>query len=150
MLRGKLTPLVLLLAASALTAQETTGSLTGHIYEKTGRSMRDIVVRISSPAMLGERTAVSSESGQFRFPVLPTGHYTLTASSSGFVTFRAKFQVLAGQVQRQDVVLVQVAEARKVKEATVEVVAEIPQVDKTETVTTTTFSMEGLAQMESQ
>lgn len=150
MLRSKLTPLVLLLAATALSAQETTGSALGRVTDKGGRPMRDILVRISSPGMLGERTALSDAFGQFRFPVLPNGKYSLTVSATGFVTFRAHFQVLAGQASHQDAILASQEETRKTREAIVEVVADSSQVDKTNTTTTTNFSMESLNMVESQ
>jgi hypothetical protein len=150
LLRRKLTPLVMILAATTLSAQETTGTVTGHVTGPAGKPVAGALVRVTSPSLLGERTATTSDTGQYRIPLLPNGRYAVVVSARGMITSRSQFQVLAGQTSRQDAALASAAEAMKVKEAIVEVLGDIAQMDKTTTLTTTSFSMDSLNEMASQ
>ncbi|GLH72641.1 hypothetical protein GETHLI_11430 [Geothrix limicola] len=145
--RSRFTPILLALVASSLMAQETTGSVTGHVTSKAGQPLPGAVVRISSPSLLGERTTVADANGQFRIPILPGGMYTLTASFKDYATSKGSFQILAGQTSKADAVLTPVGDILKVQQATVEVVSATTQVDKTETVTQTNMAIEEINQL---
>jgi len=144
--RSKFTPLMLLLAAAPMLAQETTGNAVGIDTGKTGKPIAGALVRLVSPNLLGERTATTNEKGQFRISLLPNGKFAITVSASGFITIKGEFQVVPGQTARQDVILPQVVE----QGAIVEVIDQAAQVDKTTTTTASTYSMENLNQLAKQ
>jgi len=76
--RSKFTPLMLLLAAAPMLAQETTGTAVGMVTGKTGKPIAGALVRLVSPNLLGERTATTNEKGQFRISLLPNGKFAIT------------------------------------------------------------------------
>src|SRR5205807_4883515 len=43
------------------------------------------------------RTTASSDTGDYRFELLPVGNYTITISKSGFATFVQTLEILVGQ-----------------------------------------------------
>jgi len=141
---SRFTSLSVLLAAGALVAQDTSGTVTGTVTAKGGKPVASATVRLASPALLGERVVTTDAQGRYRVPLLLNGHYTVTASAPGYMTTKGTFQVLAGQIARQDVVLTATAEVEKAASAVVEVVADAAQVDKTATVTQTNYAMETL------
>jgi hypothetical protein len=60
-------------------AQSLTGSLNGSVKDQQGNSIRDAVVRITSPALIGgERHTFSDDKGEWRFAALPPGRYALS------------------------------------------------------------------------
>jgi len=139
---SRYTPVLLSLVAATLMAQETTGSVTGHVTSKSGQPLAGALIRIASPKLLGERTAVTDARGQYRIPIIPGGQYTLTATVKDYATSKGTFQVLAGQTSKADAVLTPMAELQKVQQATVEVVADATQEDKTQMVTQTILSVD--------
>lgn len=139
------TAVTLALVATALGAQETTGTVTGRITDKSGAPLAGVRVQLASPRMLGERVARTDASGTYRVPLLPTGEYLITADAPDYLGAKGSFHVLAGQVSRFDLALRPRKEVEKVQSAVVEVVATASAVDKTETVTQTNFSSESLA-----
>lgn len=143
--RRLITAVTLALAAASLAAQETTGTVTGRITDKTGAPLAGVRVHLVSPKMLGERVTRTDASGAYRVPLLPTGAYTLTADAPDYLGAKGTFQVLAGQTSRFDVALRARREVEQVQGATVEVLAAPTQVDKSDTVTQTNFSSETLS-----
>ena len=71
---------------SAAMAQEVTGSVKGTISDTEGNVLPGVTVTISSPAMMGTKTYVTTETGTFRFPALPPGTYSMMAEMPGFKT----------------------------------------------------------------
>ena len=67
-------------------AQEQTGSIKGKITDKEGNPILDAFIYVSSPAMLGIRTYLSSKTGAIRFPGLPPGIYKIMAEKPEFKT----------------------------------------------------------------
>ncbi|MDP9361465.1 MAG: TonB-dependent receptor [Acidobacteriota bacterium] len=75
--------LVLFVAAGAFAQTSTTGSIEGTV--KTGGSpLPGVTVEVRSPALQGVRTLVTDAGGNFRFSLLPSGIYTVTANLQGF------------------------------------------------------------------
>jgi hypothetical protein len=138
----RLTPLALVLTGIVLQAQETTTTLVGTVTTKKGRAIPGAVVNLSSPAMLGNRTAVTDAKGNYRVPLLPNGTYHLSISCPTYVSVTATFPIQAGQVLRKDGVLLSMKEVEETMGTTVEVVGVTTplQVDKTEAVTQSVFS----------
>jgi len=79
---------VLLLVALAIpwpaVAQEQGGSIVGIVRDTSGGVLPGATVEARSPQLVGVSTAVSDGLGIFRFPALPPGTYTITATLQGF------------------------------------------------------------------
>ena len=69
--------------SSLLQATET-GEIRGKVSDDKGTSLPGVEVRASSSALQGTRTVFSSKNGEFYFPLLPVGTYTLTFLREGF------------------------------------------------------------------
>src|SRR6266540_3729200 len=83
------TLLVLLLLPSNLPAQttsSTTGAINGKVTDKTNAVLPGVTVTVSSPSLMGTRTAVSAEDGAYRFGAVPPGDYSMTFELAGFTT----------------------------------------------------------------
>src|SRR5215475_9704433 len=76
---------VLLLAfAGNLSAQEFTGNVNGRVNDDSAAVIPGVNVTLRSPAMQGERAAVSDESGSYRFILLAPGTYSVKFELPGF------------------------------------------------------------------
>jgi hypothetical protein len=80
--------LVSLLAISFGAMAQTTGHIRGLVTDETGALVPGATVTIRSSALIGERTAVSNNSGVYRFPSIPPGVYRVEAKLQGFQTYR--------------------------------------------------------------
>jgi hypothetical protein len=78
--------LILILVTAGLRAQELTGSLRGTVTDTEGNPLPGVTITISSPAMMGIQSFVTTETGSFRFPSLPPGSYKVVAELKGFKT----------------------------------------------------------------
>lgn len=85
-LKGLLISLLIVTFSSVLLAQRQTGSIKGTITDEEGNPLPGATVTITSPAMIGSRTFVTTATGDFRFPAVPPGEYTLRVELSGFQT----------------------------------------------------------------
>ena len=73
---------LLLLAATGLFAQGTTGALEGKVTQG-GAPLPGVSVSIAAPTLQGTRTSVTNEGGNYSFPAIPPGEYTVTFSLAG-------------------------------------------------------------------
>ena len=77
--------LLLAMPAARIAAQGLTGALIGTVKDDQGLPIRGASVQVSSPALIGGAAEQSTnEKGQLRFPILPSGVYTLDVAFSGF------------------------------------------------------------------
>ena len=76
----------------SLASQENTGSIQGQVKDQTGAVIPGAKVTAVSTALVRLLEATSDSAGAYRFPTVPVGKYTITATQSGFKT-----------VSRQDV-----------------------------------------------
>ena len=81
-------------APPAATAQTTTGELTGRITDAAGATVPGVTVTIRNDDTGLVRTAVTTDSGEYLFALLPPGRYTVDAELAGFK-----------KVERRDVVV---------------------------------------------
>lgn len=65
-------------------AAQTTSRLVGTVVDAQGAAMPGVTVTVTSPQLIGADSTVTDSSGQFRFPSLPPGVYTVKAELSGF------------------------------------------------------------------
>ncbi|MDR0499202.1 MAG: TonB-dependent receptor [Holophagales bacterium] len=136
------TPLMAILAAGGLCAQDTTTAvLTGRVTSQNNLPLAGVSVLLESPSMLGVRQVPTDADGQFRVPLLPNGEYTVTYTLNGYITRRLTLRLIAGQTANGSVRLIEMT----AQEATVKITGETTAaVDKSETVVQTVYSMEHL------
>jgi hypothetical protein len=67
---------------------QTTGGINGTVVDNTGAVLPGVTITASSEALMGVQTAISNEQGQYRFPALPIGVYTLNYELGGFSNIR--------------------------------------------------------------
>jgi hypothetical protein len=116
---------------SSLTAraQINPSHLTGVVRDAQGAVLPGVTVTATSPALLGSQSVTSELGGEYRFPNLPAGTYTLTFELPGFQTAKRENIVLVtAQTLNVDTTL-QLASVVE----TITVTAESPVVDKQST-----------------
>jgi len=79
---------VLLLGLTPLVFSQSkeTGSIQGIVLDQEKVPLPGVTVTLSSPNLMGTRTAVTDASGIYRFPALPPGTYQVKAQLQGFKT----------------------------------------------------------------
>ncbi len=89
---GGLTLLMALASPSAVFAQgggaSSTGTIQGRITDAQGAVLPGVTVTATSPSLLGTQTTVSSGTGNYRFPGVPPGTYTISYELTGFNTVK--------------------------------------------------------------
>jgi hypothetical protein len=107
---------------------QTTGTIVGTVTDNTGATLPGVSVEIRAAALLGTRSVVTDARGSFRFPAIPPGTYTLTASLSGFTKLeKTNIRIALGETATVNPVL-----GLSLKEEVV-VTGEAPVVDTTST-----------------
>src|SRR5512139_4043772 len=66
----------------------STGTIQGRVTDAQGAVLPGVTVTATSPAMIGQQTAVTSETGNYRFPAVPPGTYTVAYELTGFNTLK--------------------------------------------------------------
>src|SRR5256885_5404466 len=119
---------LLILAATTLYGQATTSTLVGSVTSE-GKPLPGVTVTISSPSLLGTRSTVTVANGDYFFPALPPGSYSITFELEGLQTVTRKAELRLAETSRADADLkvTKVAESITVT-ATAPSVLETPQV----------------------
>jgi hypothetical protein len=94
--------LIALLACWCAVAQVNTGVVTGIIEDPFGAVVPAALVTLASPEKPA-RTATSDAQGNFRFPNIAPGRYSLTIDASGFRTEQRDVKLEAGQTLRLNI-----------------------------------------------
>lgn len=126
---------VLAIGAPPLMAQETTGAIVGVARDTTGGVLPGATVEVTGP--VGRLTMVTDERGEYRFPRLPSGIYTVTVTLTGFEGSRSEVNLMVGQTRTLDFTL----RTGGVSEV-ITVSVESPVIDFTSAATTTNISRE--------
>src|SRR5271154_5824846 len=122
-----LAALALFLSGALLTAQETTGGLTGTVKDTTGAVVSGAQVVATAPSLTGSKEFKTDASGTYRFVNLPPDTYTVTVTAKGFATVKREgVTIEVGHLPTLDIPL-QVGAADTV----VEVSGEAPLIDTT-------------------
>jgi outer membrane receptor protein involved in Fe transport len=95
--------LALFVFASTAFAQIPTARLNGRVADADGAAIPGVSISVTSPALQGQRTVVTDNSGEFLVPSLPPGDYTVTFVLDGFDTQTRTIKLSSAQVQRLDV-----------------------------------------------
>jgi hypothetical protein len=78
--------LLLLIPSLSFSQSRETGAITGKAVDEQGTSLPGVGLTLSGEKLMGTRSAVSDTNGDFRFPALPPGTYSLKAELQGFGT----------------------------------------------------------------
>src|SRR5262245_22097348 len=84
----------LALFAISASAQVLTGALSGTVVDPSGNVVPNAVVRLTSDLNGEVRSGVTNENGDFSFPALVAGTYTIRIESSGFRPLERKGTVV--------------------------------------------------------
>ena len=118
----------------------TTGSINGKVADSSGGVLPGVTVTVTSPSMMGVQNAVTDASGNYRFPALPPGTYTVTFELPGFNTLkRENIQISMGFSAAVNVELA-VASLQE----TVTVTGDSPVIDTSNTRVQQNFKLEAL------
>jgi hypothetical protein len=91
--------MALLLSVTCATAQNFRGGINGTVTDQAGASLPGATVQITDDGTGVTRSIVTTGAGEFNFPDLPLGMYTVTGTAAGFETLKvAKVQVSAGAI----------------------------------------------------
>lgn len=66
----------------------STGTIVGRVADSSGGVLPGVTVSVTSASLMGLHSAVTDDSGTYRFPALPPGVYTVTYELAGFNTLR--------------------------------------------------------------
>lgn len=89
-----------------LWSQLNTGSIYGTITDQSGSGVPHTKLNIANEETGLSRVGYSGNSGEFQFPDLPVGKYSVTAEASGFKTYTRRGVVVAvSQPTRADIEL---------------------------------------------
>ena len=96
---------LLLCCGPAVTAQQSSGTLRGQVADEFGGLIVGANVSVADPNGVA-KTATTDAEGNYAFPSLPPGRYTLTATAPGFAAYEnAEVEVTAGQTVPQNITL---------------------------------------------
>ena len=96
--------LLALAVAMPAAAQRTTGEIIGRIVDESGSVLPGVTVTLRGAGVAGAPTVVTSETGTYRFPVLPPGTYSVEYTLAGFTTLkREDIPVAVGSTVELDV-----------------------------------------------
>ena len=90
--------LLLLLAATSVFAQQTTGNITGRVLDEQAAAMPGVTLTAKNPATGLTRTETTDAEGVYRISALPVGIYEVVAELTGFQTIsKQDIEVNVGQ-----------------------------------------------------
>jgi hypothetical protein len=79
---------LLLPFAAAISAQTTTGSLTGTLVDAQGGAVPNTAITLNDPSRNVPKSTTSDETGRFAFTAIQPGNYVLEIKAKGFKTHR--------------------------------------------------------------
>lgn len=121
----------------------TTGSINGKVDDASGGVLPGVTVTAKSPALIGVQTAVTDAGGNYRFPSLPPGVYSLTYELTGFRTAaRQDIQITIGFTATVNVEL-----GLATVNESVQVTAEAPIIDSSSTHVKQSFNQAALQEI---
>ena len=93
---------VLIAFSSVVFAQLTTSDILGTVTDSTGSVVPNANVTLTNVDTQEKRTATSNASGEYVFPLLNPGHYSITVEAPGYATPSQLLAVEAGDRARAD------------------------------------------------
>ncbi len=96
----------ILVFAHGLIGQTFRGSIAGIVTDASGAAIAGAVVKLDSPSTGLSHTVSANAQGQYAFPDLPVGEYTVTISQSGFEAKKVdRVEVAVSKITNIDVQL---------------------------------------------
>jgi len=92
----------LLLALPAFPQGIPTGTLSGHVNDADKKPLPGVTVTITSPALQGSRTVVTTGTGDFLLALLPAGEYKVSFDLEGFKKVERQIKISAAQTAQLD------------------------------------------------
>jgi hypothetical protein len=89
-------------ATLAAMAQTDTGRVVGTVADSTGAFIPGATVKLTNTDTNVVQSRTTGSSGEFTFPAMPRGHYSIEGSMSGFNAEVQRFQLEVTQVQTVD------------------------------------------------
>jgi hypothetical protein len=118
----------------------STGTIQGRVADAQGAVLPGVSVTATSPALIQPQTTVTSETGNYRFPAVPPGTYSVTFELAGFNTLkRDAISITLGFTAQLNVEL-----ALATLQETVTVSGSSPVIDTSTTRVQQNFKMEQL------
>jgi Carboxypeptidase regulatory-like domain/TonB dependent receptor-like, beta-barrel/TonB-dependent Receptor Plug Domain len=106
LLVATLSLMALVAAAVPARGQRTTGEIIGKVTDDSGAVLPGAAVTLRGAAIAGAPSTVTSETGVYRFPVLPPGTYEVEYTLAGFSTLKREgIPIAVGATVALDVVL---------------------------------------------
>src|SRR5216110_1827466 len=121
----------------------TTGSINGKVVDSSQAVLPGVTVTVASPSLMGVQTAVTDAGGNYRFPALPPGTYTVTFELPGFTTLKRENIVIAMGFTAAVNVELAVASLQE----TVTVTGDSPVIDTSATRVQQNFKLEALQEI---
>jgi hypothetical protein len=78
--------LALILSPLAFSQSKETGAIVGTVMDEEETPLPGVNVTLTSDKLMGDRSTVTDTEGEYRFPALPPGIYTVRAELQGFAT----------------------------------------------------------------
>lgn len=88
-----------------LTWAQTTGSISGVVFDQGGQVVEGATVRLTGEPLPGERAATTTAAGSYSFPLLLTGNYMLEVTKPGVGTAKRAVVVQIDVDTQVDIVL---------------------------------------------
>jgi hypothetical protein len=129
--------LLALIWAMPAAAQEQTGSIQGVVKDSSGAVLPGVTIEARSPTVVGASTAVTDAQGNYRFPALPPGTYTVSATLQGFNAQKITGTITLGQLLKVDITMSVGGVAE-----TVQVTGEAPLIDTKQSAAFATVSQD--------
>ena len=76
----------LAISSAARLPAQTAGTVSGHVSDSTNAAVPDANISLKNVGTGSERSTVTTGSGDYTFPEVPVGVYSITATHSGFKT----------------------------------------------------------------
>jgi hypothetical protein len=121
----------------------STGSISGEVKDAQGGVLPGVTVTATSPAQIGQLSAVTNEAGIYRFPAVPPGEYALTYELAGFGTVKREGVRITLGFNAQVNVTLAVASLNE----TITVSGESPVIDTSATRLQTNYDSQNLASL---
>ena len=94
-----------LLPAPAFSQGTLTGTISGQVVDPSGLPLPGATVALSSPRLQGVRSVVTTNHGDYIFPFLPAGEYTITFELAGFKSLKTTLELKLAESKPFDVKL---------------------------------------------
>src|SRR5579863_3997946 len=96
---------ILSLTPASMVGQTYKGGLAGTVVDASGAAIPDALVKATNNATGLARSQTTPQAGDFNFPDLPLGVYTVSVIKTGFQPFSHEIEVAVGMISSLAVTL---------------------------------------------